>query len=348
VALFDDEERAVVGTLYAREGRERAFEAGADIVGRKVDALVRRIGEAAGWATAGGDVRGKVDELVRVGIEALEEGLAVERSEELPGPGALVLCCWRGGLRSRSVAALLLRLGCESVFVIEGGYKSWRAHARSVLDTWRAPPAFVLRGLTGVGKTLVLNEVERLRPGWTIDLEALAQHRSSILGMVGRRPATQKTFESRLALRVGEGFHGPVVFEGESRKIGDAILPSKVWAVLHGGVSLKLEAPIERRVDVLIADYLGRPENRSELRARLPFIEERVGPVKWKGKLVDLLDRQADRELAALLLEHYYDPLYRHSERERTCAASFDATDPATCARSLVEWIEAQANLGAS
>src|SRR5262249_9969854 len=150
---------------------------------------------------------------------------------------------------------------------------------------WEAPPSFVLRGLTGVGKTLVLRAIARLRPGWTLDLEALASHRSSILGMVGLRPASQKLFESRLAQRIAAG-RGPVcVVEGESRKVGDLVLPEHVWRAIDGGTGLELVADDACRMRVLVDDYLASAESRAELALRLPFIEERLG-ARWKGELV--------------------------------------------------------------
>ena len=105
-------------------------------------------------------------------------------------------------MRSKSVVAFLQELGLSRALALEGGYRSYRAVVRAELAAWRPPASFVLRGLTGVGKTLVLRELEELRPLWTIDLEGLAGHRSSILGMVGLRPVSQKRFESRLAARL--------------------------------------------------------------------------------------------------------------------------------------------------
>jgi tRNA 2-selenouridine synthase len=273
------------------------------------------------------------------GIEALGEALET-RPAELP-TRPVVLHCWRGGLRSRSVVAFLRALGLERAVGLVGGYKAYRGLVLEQLAAWEAPPSFVLRGLTGVGKTLVLTELERLRPGWTVDLEGLAGHRSSILGMVGREPCSQKTFDTRLTARLRSGFPGPVVFEGESRKIGDAILHERVWSALRGGVNFELTAPLERRVAVLKADYLVTDACRTELRGQLPFIEQRLGPRKWDGVLTGLLDQDRVDELVELLLEHYYDPLYKHSETDRAYAARIDTCDPERAAAEIAAWIEA-------
>jgi tRNA 2-selenouridine synthase len=240
------------------------------------------------------------------------------------------------------VASFLQTLGAGPVCVVEGGYRSYRRLVVDRLQRWSAPPCFVLRGLTGVGKTRVLGEIERQRPGWTLDLEGLAGHRSSILGGVGLSPCSQKTFESRLVRRIGAGMPGVLVLEGESRKVGDIVLPRSVWEGLERGASIELYAPREYRVELLIGEYLSRAENRRELSEKLPFIEERLGRNKWRGKLNALLDEGREAELVEVLLELYYDPLYRHSERERVLSARFDASDPERAAREVVGWIEAR------
>ncbi|MEO0651668.1 MAG: tRNA 2-selenouridine(34) synthase MnmH [Planctomycetota bacterium] len=342
VPLFDDDERALVGTLYRQRGQSEAFDAGLEITHRKIADLVARIASIAGRAHDPlEDLRAKVTELTVGGIHALETRLGPEARATLPS-GALVLCCWRGGLRSQSVAALLQSLGHADAHFVEGGYKAWRAHVRAAIDTWQAPPSFTLRGLTGVGKTLVLRALEELRPGWTLDLEGLAGHRSSILGMVGLEPVNQKIFDRRLFERLRSGFPGPCVVEGESRKVGDIVLPKSVWTAVDDGVPIELVASVPRRVEVLIEDYLATGDARAELARQLPYIEARLGSRKYAGVLTGLLAEGADAELVELLLERYYDPLYRHSESGHDYQVSIDTTDPRATAEAIVAWIEAR------
>jgi hypothetical protein len=84
----------------------------------------------------------------------------------------------------------------------------------------------------------------------------------------------------------------------------------------------------------LVEDYLARPEHAAELAERLPFLEARLGP-EWAGRLTGLLAAGRPQEVAALLLAHYYDPLYRHSGRHLAPAARVDADDPERAARLL-------------
>jgi tRNA 2-selenouridine synthase len=345
VPLFDDAERALIGTLYARQSPAEAFAEGARCTRAKIAALVGELARLAGWEPAGAGLEARVEALCAHGIEGLEHTLAPEAGAFTPE--TVVLYCWRGGLRSRSMVAFLRALGRTDVCGIEGGYRSYRADVRARIEGWRAPESFVLRGLTGVGKTLVLRELARLRPTWVLDLELLAGHRSSILGMVGLAPASQKLFESRLAARFEAGL-GPVcVVEGESRKVGDIELPRSVWRAIDEGVPLELVAPTERRVTVLCDDYLASPESRAELARQLPFIEARLGP-EFAGQLVALLDAARERELVELLLARYYDPLYRHSETGRSYQARFETSDPRASALAIAHWIEARLATGAA
>jgi len=340
--LFDDDQRALIGTLYSRGSPEEAFAEGARSARGRVGSLVAEIARHAGGEAGATDLEGRLEAMTAGGIQAMERELEARPVGELP-PRPVVLYCWRGGLRSRSVVGLLRSLGLERAVALEGGYRAFRRAVIEALEGWEAPPVYVLRGLTGVGKTLVLRELERQRPGWTLDLEACAGHRSSLLGMVGLEPAPQKLFESRLADRLRRGFPGHAVFEGESRKVGDALIPTRVWEALDGGCDLELTAPLERRVQVLMEDYLAHETNRGELGVQLAKVERLMGPKKYAGVLTGLLEAGREAELVEILLERWYDPRYRHGERDHRSARSFDSSDPARAAREIAEWIEGRA-----
>src|SRR5262245_41976480 len=334
--LFYDLERALIGTLYARSSPAAAFEEGRARTRARIASFTRALAVLAGWEVPDIDLERRVTELTEGGMERLER--ALEPVGAAVTPDSVVAYCWRGGLRSRAVIAFLRGLGRTDLVGVEGGYRAYRRCVRARIQAWEPPPSFVLRGLTGVGKTLVLRELAERRPDWTLDLEAMAGHRSSILGGVGLVPASQKLFESRLAARIARGFGGPCVAEGESRKVGDLVLPETVWRAIDGGVALEVTADPARRVRVLLDDYLASPESRAELAERLPFIEARLG-ARWSGTLVALLEQGREGELVEVLLARYYDPLYRHSERGRHYAERFDASDPRAAAEEIERWI---------
>lgn len=340
IPLFRNDERALIGTLYKKESPEEAFAKGREVVAGRIAELFDELGEEIGWDVPDVDLTARVLEMTETGIGGLEENLTEAPVAELPERVA-IFHCWRGGLRSKSVVALLRLCGLERAFCIEKGYQGYRRAVLDELEAYRAPKTYVIRGFTGTGKTLVLREVERLRPGWTLDLEGCAGHRSSILGMVGLKPVSQKTFESALAARLRElPPGGPLVVEGESRKIGDRIQPASIWEALQTGTNIQLTATVERRIEVLMDDYLACETSAAELREKLPFIEKRLGPVAWKGRLVAMLDAGATRELTEVLLETYYDPLYTHTEKDKSFELTLEMTDPKKAARQIVEWIE--------
>ena len=164
---------------------------------------------------------------------------------------------------------------------------------------------------------------------------------ASKLGMVGLEPVSQKLFETRLAERLRAVAGAPfLVLEGESRKVGCRIVPQGVWRALCEGTNLELVAPDAARVEFLLADYLSSERARMELPAQLEQVEARMARPKDAEALVDMYARGAHEELVLELLERYYDPLYRHSEKGKLYAARIDTTDVARAARAVLAWIE--------
>ena len=338
--LFGDAERELIGTLYKQVSPEAAFERATVLVKEGVGSLLEELSVTAGRERPQSGVEELLRALTGEGFGSMTREINVSRASVLPAR-PLIVHCWRAGLRSQSVAALLQGLGWGEVLILEGGYKAYRRHVIESLEEAELPISFVLRGLTGVGKTLVLRELERIRPGWALDLELHAKHRSSILGMVGLEPVSQRSFEGDLAARLRVGFPADlVVFEGESRKVGDRVVPERIWDSLAAGQNIKLTTSTERRVEVLAEDYLAAPNATEQLLKQLPFIEERLGPKKWKGVLTELLLADRISELVEALLEHYYDPLYLHSEKGREHSMELDSTDPRACAEEIAAWIE--------
>ncbi|MEM8711334.1 MAG: tRNA 2-selenouridine(34) synthase MnmH [Planctomycetota bacterium] len=338
VPLFEDLTRSFVGLLYKQFSPEAAFQEGRVAVVERVDEMVAEIAEAIGWEIPREDLRARVMAMTEGGIAKMESELSPALQAELPA-NPVVLHCARGGLRSRSVVALLRALGLERAIGMEGGYRAFRRRVMEDLAAWTAPENVVsLRGLTGVGKTLVLRAIERARPGWTMDLEGHAGHRSSLLGMVGLEPVSQKAFDTALWMRARSGFpDGVMVMEGESRKVGDVIIPARIWAALQAATNVEITASIPRRVSVLKEDYLARKSAMPLLRDQLVAVEARM---ERKFDLAGMLDRGEVDGLVEILLEHYYDPLYLRSETGKAYAARFEAEDEEGAAAAVIEAID--------
>ncbi|GAB5354508.1 hypothetical protein AAMO2058_000124400 [Amorphochlora amoebiformis] len=321
VPLLDDDERSLVGTIYKQRSPDEAFEKGLEFVEKRVYDLMQGICNATG-RNMDRDVKSVFGDVAR-NVRSLE----ITSPNHKPKEGDVILYCARGGQRSQSVAALLQSLGWEDVWVMQGGYKSFRRHVRESFEISpeiaessephesRLLPGniFVLSGMTGVGKTRILHKVEELRKGSTLDLEGLAGHRSSLLGHVGLAPTSQKAFETGIYHRVETGFpHGYAVVESESRKVGDSIIPEKVWRELELGERIDLTAPLEVRVTRLCEEYLRDDVHRRELEKALPSLE-RVMKGKDKGLFVGMLKRGEERALAALLIEQWYITVHTHT-----------------------------------
>jgi tRNA 2-selenouridine synthase len=338
VPLFGDLQRSMVGFLYQQCSPDSAFDQGQKFAMEGVQGLVESVSAVVSWPVPSGEFSAHVERICSVGLTALEQGLEPEPLDSCP-PRAVALHCWRGGLRSRSVVSLLRGLGLSRAVGLRGGYKSYRHLVLDGLNTWRGAKPIVLRGLTGVGKTLVLREIERQRPGWTLDLEGLAGHRSSMLGMVGLEPCSQKTFDSRLFHALQNAGPAGLVIEGESRKVGDVVLPKPLWEAMNTGDNLWLEASEAHRVRVLMEDYLGPGGDRESLRRQLAALAPRL---PRDLDLLGLFDRHEEPELVSRLLRHHYDPLYLHSEVGRECLASFDTANVEEAAGQIIAWIESR------
>ncbi|MFT5197615.1 MAG: tRNA 2-selenouridine synthase [Planctomycetota bacterium] len=336
IPLFGDLQRSMVGFLYQQSSPEAAFDQGQKFAMQGVQDLVGEVAKATSWQAPSGEFASHIERICSVGLRGLEQGLAPLVLKDCPAQ-TVVLHCWRGGLRSRSVVSLLRGLGLERAVGLDGGYKAYRRHVLEGLAAWKGPKPIVLRGLTGVGKTLVLRELERQKPGWTLDLEGLAGHRSSMLGMVGLKPCTQKTFDSRLFHALSGGLAEILVVEGESRKVGDVELPKPLWDAMATGDNLWLEASEAYRVQVLMEDYLGEGGDRESLRRQLAALAPRLPS---ELDLLGLFDRHEEPELVSRLLHHHYDPLYLHSEVDRETLATFDTSNVASAASQIATWVE--------
>ncbi len=310
--LLDDQGRAAVGLLYRKDSPRAALDHGLGLVEKGLGSLLGGILGREVPILEWKDVFGALACRLKGGASAIK----VEAAAFPPSRDSLkVLSCWRGGMRSASVTALLSLMGEGPVAVLEGGYKSYRAWVMARMIAIPPDlPLIVLRGPTGAGKTRALAALEEELPGSTLDLEGLAQHRSSILGDIGMSPVSQPAFESALAARIEEMAEPPWFIEGESRKVGNSQIPPSLFAAMGQGSQVQLDAPLAWRAATLGREYLSFPQASGEMAERLPFLEARMGG-QWNGRLTRWLSDGKWREVAETLLEHYYDPLYsRHDE----------------------------------
>ena len=221
--------------------------------------------------------------------------------------------CWRGGQRSGSLSMVLGQIGFR-VTLLEGGYKAFRAAMVQDIGQRVAGLRFqVVCGPTGSGKTRLLQALDA-QGAQVLDLEALANHRSSVLGaMPGLLQPSQKRFDTLVWDRL-RSFNAlrPVFVESESKKVGNLSVPLALMDAMRAAPCLTVQLPDPQRVALLLEDYdyLVRDVNH--------FCQRLAVLASFRGHaLVARWQAQARAgEFAPVVLElltQHYDPAYRQS-----------------------------------
>ncbi len=296
--LFNNEERKIVGTTYKQNSRNEAILIGLDIVGKKMGDFVRFV-------------------------------------QPVIKENKVFVHCWRGGMRSGSMAWLLNLFGYE-VFVLKGGYKSYR---HQVLDVIGKKFRFiVIGGRTGSGKTAVLNEL-KIQGEQVIDLEGIANHKGSAFGALGQPPQpSTEHFENLLAeeLKIFD-VKRRVWLEDESKTIGRVFLDLNFWNNLRLSPLFVIDLPLEIRLNKLAEEY-GR-FSHEELKTAFGNIVRRLGNEQCKNAITALEEKNT--KLAAEIALYYYDKAYDKGitmkETKEVFRFAFEEEDVKSIASTLIE-----------
>jgi len=221
--------------------------------------------------------------------------------------------CWRGGNRSGALATILGAIGFN-VTLIEGGYKAWRAALVDDLPRLAERLHYrVVCGPTGSGKTRLLQALAA-QGAQVLDLEALANHRSSVLGHIPGVPQpSQKRFDSLIwdALRRFDPAH-PVFVESESKKVGNVRVPDALIDAMRASACLDLQLSNEERVALLLEDYDFFVTDPDHFCQRLEALSELRGKAVVGDWIEKVRTGQTPAVVLQLLTEHY-DPMYAQS-----------------------------------
>lgn len=149
-----------------------------------------------------------------------------------------------------------------------------------------------------------------------IDLEALAQHRSSVLGAIpGLAQPSQKRFDTLIwdALRQIDPIR-PVFIESESKKVGNVAVPTALIEAMRRSPCLRLVLPDAQRVALLMEDYVFFVQNTAHFCDRLQALSEIRGRAQIEGWQASVRAGRIACVVEELLTLHY-DPVYLQSMR---------------------------------
>jgi tRNA 2-selenouridine synthase len=273
--LLNDDERHQVGLTYKQEGKDAAVSLGFRLVGHKF-----------------------ID--------------YIEAAKALAVDGKVCLHCWRGGIRSNTMAWLMSSAGLQ-VYVLEGGYKEFRQWCLKWME--RPWPLLVLSGKTGAGKTEVLHAL-RERGEAVVDLEALASHRGSAFGGIGlASQPTQEAFENALAWELSAHADASRLWiENESRFIGKVRIPDTFFAQASKAALISIDRDVQSRAERILKEY-GKFDV-DLLAEKTKSITKRMGGDRVKAS-IDALEA-GDMMGWVMPLLDYYDRNYEYSIQNRT------------------------------
>ncbi|MEI7513955.1 MAG: tRNA 2-selenouridine(34) synthase MnmH [Betaproteobacteria bacterium] len=272
-----DEERKAIGTLYKQVN---AFEA-----------------KKRGAALAARNIAGHIE----------------QHMLDKPRDWSPLAYCWRGGKRSGSLALVLDQIGFR-VSLIEGGYKAFRAAMLEDLSARAQGLKFqVVCGTTGSGKTRLLKALSQTG-AQVLDLEDLAQHRSSVLGAIPGVPQpSQKRFDTLVWDRVRTFDPARTVYvESESKKVGNVAIHPVLVNAMRASLCVHIDLSLDERVALLLEDYAFFVEHPHQFCLRLDALTAQRGKAvieEWKYAVMngDL------RSVVRALLANHYDPVYLQS-----------------------------------
>ena len=295
IPLFDNDERSIIGTIYKKQGREKAVIEGLKFLEKKMELLLDNL-------------------FMNIDSHKI---IPEKNNNEL----SIRIYCSRGGMRSQSIAWLLEKYKFNTI-TLKGGYKTYR---RWILDSFSKKwNIVIIGGKTGTGKTRLLSLLEKHKYQ-TIDLEGFACHRGSTFGGLGmKEQPSNEQFENKIAEKLNSFITITNVFvEAESSNIGKCKIPHEFFNQMKASRRIEIIRSESNRLDELIDTY--SVFNKKELQESVLRIKKRLGPQRTKIALESIKDEKWDLVCKSVL--EYYDRCYEYEKVGKKNITLLDLTD---------------------
>ncbi|OWF45752.1 uncharacterized protein LOC110456626 isoform X2 [Mizuhopecten yessoensis] len=225
--------------------------------------------------------------------------------------------CDKGSLISKIATHIAMDAGLDVLYVLNNGYISYRKQVLKDLRTLSLQFTFkVISGLTGTGKTFLLTKMSE-KGHQVLDLECLAKHKGSMLGLwYGETQPCNDRWQSLLRNALANFDPSkPVWVESESQRIGKLCIPPILFEQICKGDRFKIILPIEERIKCSLRDYPYWKEDTDTLISIVHKLETYCGQEKvnyW----ISLIESERWEEFVHQLLVEHYDPTYTRSQNK--------------------------------
>lgn len=298
IPLFSDTERALIGTIYKQKSKDQAIILGLEIVGPKMKDLVLQ-------------------------------------AKKLANEKNILIHCWRGGMRSASVAWLFKTAGLNPL-ILKGGYKEYRRFSKQQLA--QKIYFIVLSGSTGSGKTDILKEMHKLGEQ-IIDLENLAHHKGSAFGAIGQKEQLEnEQFENNLFEEFRKLDPKKIIWiEDESKSIGKNFIPPEFFDSMRKAPIFKINIDKKIRIERLKREYTD--VDKEVLISNINKIKKRLDGLSAKLAVEAVEIGDFGRAIDYTL--EFYDKAYKFGleKRENPNITEFEISEdnPKKTAKLLIE-----------
>ena len=216
--LFDNDERAIVGTIYQKSGRDAAVLKGLEFAGPQMAGFVKKMHQ----------------------IAPLRE---------------ILVHCWRGGMRSEHMAWLFDQ-GGFTTSVLTGGYKAYRRFIRESFSV--KANIIVLGGLTGSSKTDILHQLARIGEQVLDLEMLSCHKGSAFGALGQNSQPTNEQFENNIYSYWHTcDLKKRIWIEDESRTIGLVIIPDPLFDQMSRAPMIRVEISKDNRIQRLVKEYSG-------------------------------------------------------------------------------------------